>query len=89
MQALDLLILSLATWYVAYTLTAKPGPFRLFERFRARWTIGGLLNCMPCLSVWVALVLYLIGLVFAPAVWVVAVAGGAMLAHRYTGGDHV
>lgn len=88
MSPLDLLLLALATWYAAWVLTSKSGPWRVFERFRTHVRLGGLTSCMPCFSFWIALALYGIWLTPAlPLVYVLAFAGGANLMHRYTGGS--
>lgn len=90
MSLLELFILSLATWRLSHLLASEDGPFDLLTRLRARFPLGGLLNCMYCLSIWIAPLLYV--LMQTPAIWLVymlAGAGGAMLAHRYTGGDFI
>lgn len=91
MTPLDLLLLSLFAWYVSYILIKTTGPFRLFEHVRSVTTIGGLLECMYCLSVWMAVLGYILLRLtpFAPVVYVGAIAGAAMIMHRYTGGDHL
>lgn len=88
MQQLDLVILALATWYTAWVLTSKAGPWDVFMHFRVRVRLGGMTSCMPCFSVWIAAGLYLVTLTIAqPVVWVLAMAGAANLLHRYTGGS--
>ncbi len=91
MTSLDLISLSLFAWYTAYVLIKTDGPFKVFARLRGATTIGGLLLCVYCLSVWTALLGYLIlyHTPFAPLVSVGAIAGGAMILHRFTGGDHL
>lgn len=91
MTPLDLLVLSLFSWYAAYCLVKTDGPFKVFSRLRGVTTIGGLLLCVYCLVVWAALIGYLIlyHTAFDPIVHVGAIAGGAMIMHRYTGGDHL
>lgn len=89
MTPLDLLILSLFTWYVSYILVKTDGPFQVFAKLRARVTFGGLLLCLYCTVFWVALTGYV--LFQSPYVIIVyagAMSGGAMILHRYTGGDH-
>ncbi len=89
MAPLDLLILSLATWRAAYFVAREAGPFGCMAALRTRFPLGGLTNCVYCVSVWSALALYAAYLVLPWLVWVVAASGGAMMLHRYTGGDHV
>lgn len=89
MDALNLLILALFTWYVAYVLIKTSGPFHLFARLRALTTIGGLLECLYCLVIWIAVLGYLlINSPFALIAHIGAIAGGAMMMHRWTGGDY-
>lgn len=88
MSAFDLLIIALATWRCAMMIAREYGPFHVFEKVRARWPLGGLMTCTYCLSVWFALALYLLAqTAFIPVVYVLAISGGAMLMHRFTGGD--
>lgn len=90
MKALDLLLVVLATFYAAYVLVNTHGPFGAFETARARLPHGGLLTCIYCLAVWLAVLFYV--LMLTPAaivVYPIALAGGAMLLFRYTGGNHV
>lgn len=89
MTLLDLLILSLATWRLTYLLAKESGPFDLLTRLRARFALGGLSSCVYCWSLWCAAGLYLLALTPAIVlVYILAIAGAAMLAHRYTGGEH-
>lgn len=88
MTPIDLLALALFTWRGAYLLVKESGPFNLMDRFRAMTTIGGMLDCLYCSSIWVALAGYiLISTPLAPIVFVGAISGLALLMHRYTGGD--
>lgn len=88
MTPLDLLILSLATWRLARFLTKEDAPYQLMARFRARFSLA-VLECIYCTSFWCAIALYLLWLTpAAPVVTVLAISGGAMMMHRYTGGDH-
>lgn len=60
MTALELLVLALAAWRLAFMLVLERGPFDLFARLRARWPLGGLLTCVYCASVWTAALLLLL-----------------------------
>ena len=76
---------------MAIKLPAKPRSRSLqhSDDLRGRFKLGGLWDCMYCVSVWVALVLYVLLLTeLAPVVYILAGTGGAMLLHRYTGGDY-
>lgn len=89
MTPLDLLVLSLFAWYVAYVLIKTSGPFKVFERLRRVTTFGGLLGCIWCLILWTSVLAYiLLHSPFAPAVYIGAAAGLGMMGHRYTGGEH-
>jgi hypothetical protein len=89
MTPLDLLILSLFTWRGAYLLVKEDAPFRLMARIRAVTTLGGMLNCIYCASIWVALIGFiLMSTPLVPVVYVGAISGGAMMMWRYTGGEH-
>ena len=79
----DLLIIALATWYIAYAVTSTHGPFNVFERARKVTTLGGLLTCPVCLAFWAALVLLLVPM--GIVVQALAVAGAAMLLHGVAG----
>lgn len=88
MTSFELILLALFAWRVAYMLVKEEGPFQVFARLRALTTLGGLLTCIYCTSVWSALLGYLlISTPLAPVVYVLAVSGLALMAHRYTGGD--
>jgi uncharacterized protein DUF1360 len=90
MQPLDLLILTLATFYTAYALSSTHGPFGLFERLRAALPLGGLTACMVCLSVWLAAAFYLLlPTVLSPVVVVLAIAGASVFVYRWTGGANL
>lgn len=82
----DLVVLALATCYWAWVVPKKAGPYQVFEKLRAKTTLGGLLLCPPCLSIWVAAILWLISLTsILPFVWISAIAGAATLLGYYTG----
>lgn len=58
MSVNDVLILTLATWRLAYMLVYEDGLFSVFDRIRRvanNWeTTGELLSCVWCCSVWTA-----------------------------------
>lgn len=90
LTALDLLVLALATWRLAYMFALESGPWRVFERIRQKLPMGGLMTCIYCLSVWMAALTYVLWLTPGAAlVWILAASGGAMLFWRQTGGMHV
>lgn len=89
MSLLDLVLLMLATWYLSYAITKTHGPLGAFNWIRVRAPLGGLTTCIVCLAPWLALLFYL-ALVYLPVVvYPFAAGGGAILLHRYTGGDHI
>lgn len=80
----DIALVMLATWYTAYVVAKLDGPFAAFAWLRAH---GAVFQCIYCLSWWVAIVFALIWLTPArPLVYPFALAGGALLMHRFTGG---
>ncbi len=91
MTPLNFLLLALFAWYVAYVLIKTSGPFHVFARLRKVTTLGGLLECIWCLIIWIAVIGYLL-LMHTEAqeiVYVGAAAGLGMILHRYTGGDMI
>lgn len=85
-----LIILSIATWRLAFFVSHEQGPFAFMSRIRAKTDGGGLLTCIKCVSVWAALLLliaYYSPLV--PLVWVLAVSGLALMLSSYTGAGAV
>lgn len=56
------LLLSLATWRLAYMLVHEDGPGEIFDRLRRIANripvIDDLFACIYCMSVWIALLLY-------------------------------
>lgn len=90
MQPLDLLVVSLATFYVAYAISSTHGPWHIFEWLRGHLPLGGLTGCIVCLSPWVGLLFYL--LLTTPVAWIAwvfGVAGASIFAYRWTGGANV
>lgn len=86
MTPINLLILALFAWRLAYMLVKEAGPFEIFTRLRAVTTAGGLLTCIYCCSVWTALLGYiLIETTLAPIVYIGAASGLALWGHKYTG----
>lgn len=90
MNWLDLIVLALATFYVAHALANTHGPFGAFGDLRQKLPLGGLTSCMVCLSPWAAAIFYLMLTTGSGwVVWIFAVAGASVFAFRWTGGDHV
>lgn len=82
----DVLILTLACWRVAYLMAKEAAPFHLMAKLRARTTLGGLLTCLYCSSIWAAVaVLLLWHTPLQFVVWIAAVSGAALMLGNYTG----
>ena len=81
------LILALATWRFSAMLSYEEGPWQIFERIRARyqWEI---FECVWCLSIWVAVALWII-YNFWPGVVIVlvpfALSAGAIIVEKING----
>lgn len=86
----DLIVLALATWRIAYLLVKEAAPFDIMTRIRSYTTLGGMLDCIYCASVWVSIAVYIaLQTSLSHVVYIAAVSGLAMLLWRYTGGSHV
>jgi hypothetical protein len=86
LQPLDLLVLALATWRLAYLMAKEDAPFHLMTRLRQRTTLGGLLDCIKCSSWWAAaLMLVLWFTPLQPLVWVFGISGAGLMLGNYTG----
>lgn len=81
---------SLAVWYLSYALTRTHGIFGVFVKLRQFDTRIGLnlLACIVCTSAWVAGLMLLLWSVVPIVVQLFAIAGLAMLAHKFTGWDY-
>lgn len=90
MSPLDLLILSLATFYAAYVLVNTDGPFHYFNWLRRNVLHGGLLTCIYCAAIWLFAVFYILWISPLQIIcYGFAGAGAAMLLYRYTGGQNL
>lgn len=89
LSLLELIVLALATWRLAALLAKEAAPFQIMAKLRQRTTLGGLLTCLACSSIWAALiVLCLWHTPLQPIVWVLAVSGAALMAASYSGVNH-
>lgn len=87
MTPYDLLLLALATWYTAYVVVQLDGPFTVFKRIRPR--TRGLTGCIYCFAPYAAVLWLLIWYTpVKPLIYPFALAGAALMLHRYTGGMH-
>lgn len=87
---LDVLIITVATLYLAEVVTSKDGPFGVFKRLRELPSVGvGFLSCIWCVAPWMAVgVLAIYYLVWSVLVWPFAIAGLALALRSYTGVQH-
>lgn len=83
--ALDLILLSLATWRLSHMLSAEDGPFDIFHTMRSIWPGRILFTCIYCTSVWAAILLVGIHLLTPILSWWLAISGAAMMLRSYTG----
>lgn len=93
MTFLDLLILSLATLYLAQAITSTDGPFYTFRWLRdhTRKLLRGLFDCIWCTAFWVGLAMvatYFLVPYGSVIVSVPAVAGAALVLRSYSGVQH-
>lgn len=82
----DLALLALATWRVSYMLVLETGPFKAFVHLRNATKLGGLLECVFCMSVWVAIGLYALWGYSQWPIYVLAVSAGALIIDRIVSG---
>lgn len=86
LQPLDLLVLALATWRLAYLISKESAPFNIAGRFRERFPFGGGTACIKCVSVWCATFWLIVWLTpAAPLSYVFALSGAALMLGSYTG----
>lgn len=87
MNAIDLLILALATYLFTDALVNRALPFGVMARLRDRlqWDV---FLCFYCSSFWAALAVYGMWMLEPRLVMPLAAGGGAVLLWRYTGGNH-
>ena len=85
MTPFRLIEIALATWIIAFMITTPTilGPFHVFKWIRTHLSLGGLTNCIVCLSPWIALLLWIVpdGII----VWAFAAAGLGLMLHSLTG----
>lgn len=75
---LDTIKLALATWRLSSLLVQESGPFDVFGKLRGKTTVGGMLDCVWCTSIWVAALLVLVSRVARWPVDVLAVSAAAI-----------
>lgn len=87
MQPLDLLILALACYLVTDALVNRALPFGVMTWLRERVN-SDVFRCFYCASFWAGVAVYTITFREINLINSAAIAGGAVLMWRYTGGNH-
>jgi hypothetical protein len=105
-NAFDFLLLALATYRVAAIITEEYGPFGIMHKLRMwldpkmprKWSNPGsqelysFTRCVKCMSVWVALSLFVLLSVIPDAGRLIvswfAISGAALMLRSYTGVKH-
>ena len=80
------LILAVASWRLAYLLVRERGPFMVLAKMRTHTSLGGLLNCIACVSLWCAFAL--LGLWLTPlrlVVYALAISGAGLMLASWSG----
>jgi hypothetical protein len=95
LSPLDLLIIVLAAFRLAWFVTRESGPYNIAANLRKTTTLGGLLDCWKCASFWTAALMLLSWYLPAPVgdfthalVMLFAVSGGAIVIAYYSGANH-
>lgn len=86
MLPFDFLLLSCATWYISYVITAQDGPLGLLLRLRQTKGLQGVTSCIYCVTPYVAFTMY--GMMIHSGEVVVygfAIAGASLMLRSYTG----
>lgn len=85
MDALTLILLSLATYRVAHMVAREEGPWSCFTRLRGAldpdqhtW-LGRGVNCVLCVAFWTVWAVLGLWWLWPPIVWALAASGGASL----------
>ncbi len=92
---LDLLVMALATWRLSFLIVREDGPLDVFRRIRSKVGIihhddgsiasiperqmAKLFGCLNCISLWVALMVWIVWQFLPPAIWIVSLSGLAIL----------
>lgn len=84
MDIVTVAVMALASWRIASMFVQEAGPFDIFERLRSVTRLGGLLECVWCMSVWTAALVWLIWPTEAgaPIVFILALSAGAVLVDK-------
>lgn len=89
MQPLDILILAIATWYIAHVITRTDGPYAVFRSLRKVMPLGGMLTCINCAAIWIAVGLWVVWQTpIAALVLPFTIAGAGLMIGSYSGASH-
>jgi len=87
-QLETVIILGLAVVRVSYFIARENAPFHTMAKIREAFSLGGLLDCMYCVSVWATPVIALLWMVDENIVILLAVMGLASVLFRWSGLDY-
>lgn len=86
---LEFAVLAVACWRLAHLLVNEKAPFGIMTWVRSKTTLGGLLTCIYCASVWTGAGCYLLWFTpLQPVIWVLAISGLALMLRSYSGVNH-
>jgi hypothetical protein len=89
MQPFDILVLAVATWYIAHVITRTDGPYGVFRKLRKEMPMGGLLTCITCASIWVALIFWIVWQTpIGAVVYPFTIAGAGLMFGAFSGASH-
>jgi hypothetical protein len=94
---IEFIIIALASWYTAYTITKLSGPLNIFGVVRAwsrrkvvegasvsKGSFAEAIECIYCVAFWAGASLYALWFTpLQPIVYVLAIAGGALAVDRW------
>jgi hypothetical protein len=96
-DALDFIIMAIATWRIAAIITEEHGPFGVFAwvryetiKHRTKRNISDvtLVTCIKCASVWIAAIVLLLYYFIPELVWIFGISGLGLMLKSYTGVRH-
>ena len=70
---------ALATYYITSAITISDGPALLFAKLRHKYEF---LECFICVAFWVTLTLTAVGYYLPVVIYLLAIAGGALLLNK-------
>lgn len=89
MEIIDILVLSLSTWYIAYVITVQDGPYGVFYYLRRIKRFNNITSCIYCIAPYIAGIVYVMFYHGTPLmidiIYVFSIAGVALMLRSYTG----